>query len=227
MYAWGWKININLDWCTSWRPVVRCKNLEITIDDFCLYVVDDVEVFNAYPSGRRCFLETMHAFKIMHKMKDSKLDRKYDVYGFPLVVQVEVHTVLTPTLEKMENRYIQEFYIPSRVPDPILDAYIFGEERQSHVAHRSPTQHRVLPFLPLTYHRGTSSHLFHTLSSVRWRLGSLDIEIEEVTDGELVLDTDRVTDGVVTELETGSQQQVVEIEQPEIEMETRRVGSQM
>ncbi|KAL2519090.1 Uncharacterized protein Adt_15337 [Abeliophyllum distichum] len=33
-------------------------------------------------------MDTLHAFKIMHTIKGTKIDRKYDVHGFPLAVQV-------------------------------------------------------------------------------------------------------------------------------------------
>ncbi|KAL2541623.1 Uncharacterized protein Adt_02601 [Abeliophyllum distichum] len=135
-------------------------------------------------------------FKRMHMIKSSNTDRKYDVYGFPLAVQVwafeaipmlankwairkdwtriprmlnwqatdiptakdvatilddpqlQVHTILTPTPEEMENMYIQEFYIPARVPDPILDPYLVREEGHSPTAQGSPTQHRPSPSSP-------------------------------------------------------------------------------
>ncbi|KAL2526830.1 Uncharacterized protein Adt_11884 [Abeliophyllum distichum] len=115
------------------ETMLRCKLHMTSIDVFCLDVVDDIEVFNAYPWGRRCFMDTLHAFKRMHTIKGSKTDRKYDVYGFPLAVQatdiptakdvaailddpqLEVHTILTPTPEEIENVYIQGFYIPARL----------------------------------------------------------------------------------------------------------------
>ncbi|KAL2518885.1 Uncharacterized protein Adt_15132 [Abeliophyllum distichum] len=69
------------------ETVLRCKHHKININVFCLDVVDDVEVFNVYLWGQRCFLETVHAFKRIHTMKGSKSDRKYYVYGFLLAVQ--------------------------------------------------------------------------------------------------------------------------------------------
>ncbi|KAL2531969.1 DUF1985 domain-containing protein [Abeliophyllum distichum] len=117
------------------ETMLRCKHYKTAIDVFCLDVVDNIEVFNAYPWVCRCFIDTLHAFKIMHTIKSSKIDRKYDVYGFLLVVQLEVHTIPTPTPEEMENMYIQGFYIPSRVPDPILDPYLVREELMTNIRH--------------------------------------------------------------------------------------------
>ncbi|KAL2480434.1 protein of unknown function (DUF1985) [Abeliophyllum distichum] len=97
------------------ETMLRCKHHKTSIDVFCLDVVDNIEVFNAYPWGRRCFMDTLHAFKRIHMIKGSKTDQKYDVYEFPLAMQLEVHTILTPTPEEMENMYIQGFYIPARL----------------------------------------------------------------------------------------------------------------
>ncbi|KAL2466884.1 DUF1985 domain-containing protein [Abeliophyllum distichum] len=178
------------------ETMLRCKHHKTSIDLFCLDIVDDIEVFNAYPWGCRCFMDTLHAFKRMHTIKGSKTDRKYDIYGFPLAVQVwafeaipmladkwdirkdwtriprmlnwqatdiptakdvatilddpqlEVYTILTPTPEEMENVYIQGFYIPARVPDPILDLYLVREEEHSPTAQKSPTEHQPSPSSP-------------------------------------------------------------------------------
>ncbi|KAL2486060.1 DUF1985 domain-containing protein [Abeliophyllum distichum] len=70
------------------ETVLRCKHHKTSIDVFCLDVIHDVEVLNAYPWGQRSFLDIMHAFKRLHTMKGSKSDRKYDVYVFPLAVQI-------------------------------------------------------------------------------------------------------------------------------------------
>ncbi|KAL2512738.1 Uncharacterized protein Adt_18338 [Abeliophyllum distichum] len=70
------------------ETMLRCKHHKTSIDVFCLDVVDNIEVFNAYPWGHRCFIDTLHAFKRIHTIKGSKRDQKYDVYGFPLAVQV-------------------------------------------------------------------------------------------------------------------------------------------
>ncbi|KAL2479852.1 hypothetical protein Adt_32818 [Abeliophyllum distichum] len=137
--------------------------------------------------GVRCiFWKQLHAFKRMHTMKGSKSNQKYDVYEFPLAVQVEVHTVLTPTPKETENTYIQGFYIPSNVPNPILDAYLVGEE---------------------------------TNMETEMEIGQLDVKIDGVIYRKLVVEIDGVTDGMVTKLETGGQQQAVETEQPKTEIE--------
>ncbi|KAL2470622.1 protein of unknown function (DUF1985) [Abeliophyllum distichum] len=164
------------------ETMLRCKHHNTSIDVFCLDVVDNIVVFNAYPWGRRCFIDTLHAFKRIHTIKGSKTDRKYDVYGFPLALhvwafevipmldnkwvirnewtriprmlnwqatdipttkdvatilddpQLEVHTILTPTPEEMENMYIQGFFIPARGHSP--------------TAQGSHTQHRPSPSSP-------------------------------------------------------------------------------
>ncbi|KAL2506328.1 Uncharacterized protein Adt_21949 [Abeliophyllum distichum] len=70
------------------ETMLRYKHHKTSIDLFCLDVVDNIEVFNAYPWGRRCFIDTLHAFKRIHTIKGSKTNQNYDVYGFPLAVQV-------------------------------------------------------------------------------------------------------------------------------------------
>ncbi|KAL2534525.1 Uncharacterized protein Adt_07876 [Abeliophyllum distichum] len=244
------------------ETVLRCKHHKINTAVFCLDVVDDAEKFNSYPWGRRCFLDTVHAFKRLHMMKGSKSDRKYDVYKFLLAMQVwtyenipgladkwtirkertripmmlnwqatdipttktvtailddprlDVHTVLTPTPEEMENAYIQRFYISSRVPYPILNAYLVGEEVEDQEV---DTETEVRDHLEVE--TGVRTDMETEIET-----GQLDIETEWVINGELVVETNGMTNGVVTELETGGLQLAVETEQVETKMETGGTG---
>ncbi|KAL2513389.1 Uncharacterized protein Adt_18989 [Abeliophyllum distichum] len=186
------------------ETVLRCKHHKTSIDVFCLDVVDDVVVFNAYSWGRRCFMDTLHAFKRMNTIKDSKTDRKYDVYGFPLAMQLKVHPILTPIPEEMENAYIQEFYIPSRVPDPILDLYIVGEEaidfdgasNYFSVMAKVLVESDRVKDQEVDMEIETRDHLevetrVQIDMETEMEIGQLDIE----TDGELVVETDGMTDG--------------------------------
>lgn len=64
------------------ESVLRCHHKKTTIDLFLLEVVDDINVFNNYPWGRRCFEDTVHVFTSSHS-KPKGSTRKYNTYGLP------------------------------------------------------------------------------------------------------------------------------------------------
>lgn len=71
------------------ESVLRCHHRRTGIDLFHLQIVDDLDVFNTYPWGRRCFEDTVHVFTRSHSRPKGTM-RKYDTYGLPLAVQVNV-----------------------------------------------------------------------------------------------------------------------------------------
>lgn len=71
------------------ESVMRCYHKKTVIDIFHLQVVDDIDAFNNYPWGRRCYEDTVHVFTRSHSRPRGSM-RKYDTYGLPLAVQVNV-----------------------------------------------------------------------------------------------------------------------------------------
>lgn len=73
------------------ESILRCRHRRTSIDLFSLDVVDDINAFNSFPWGRRCYTNTLHVFRRVHTMpKSEKGDRKYDVYGFCMALQVNI-----------------------------------------------------------------------------------------------------------------------------------------
>lgn len=73
------------------ESILRCHHKKTSIDIFHLEVVDDIDAFNNYPWGWRCFLDTLRVFRRGFSMpKGDKPERKYDAYGLPLALQVYV-----------------------------------------------------------------------------------------------------------------------------------------
>lgn len=73
------------------ESVLRCHHKKTSIDLFHLEVVDDIDTFNSYPWGQRCFEDTLRHFRRGYSMpKGDRAERKYDTYGLPLALQVNV-----------------------------------------------------------------------------------------------------------------------------------------
>ncbi|XP_022849935.1 uncharacterized protein LOC111372030 [Olea europaea var. sylvestris] len=71
------------------ESVMRCHHKKTAIDIFHLEVVDDIDAFNSYPWGQRCYEDTVHVFTRLHSRPRGSI-RKYDTYGLPLAVQLNV-----------------------------------------------------------------------------------------------------------------------------------------
>ncbi|XP_022899392.1 uncharacterized protein LOC111412701 [Olea europaea var. sylvestris] len=71
------------------ESVMRCHHKKTIIDIFHLEVVDDINAFNNYPWGRRCYEDIVHVFTRLHSRPRESM-RKYDTYGLLLAVQVNV-----------------------------------------------------------------------------------------------------------------------------------------
>ncbi|CAA2972251.1 Hypothetical predicted protein, partial [Olea europaea subsp. europaea] len=67
------------------ESLVRCHHKKTAIDLFHLEIVDNLDRFNDYPWGRRCFEDTVHVFTRSH-LKSKGAMRKYDTYGLPLAI---------------------------------------------------------------------------------------------------------------------------------------------
>lgn len=73
------------------ESVLRCHHKKTSIDFFHLEIVDDIDAFNSYPWGQRCFADTLRHFRREYSMpKGGRPERKYDAYGLPLALQVNV-----------------------------------------------------------------------------------------------------------------------------------------
>ncbi|XP_022871451.1 uncharacterized protein LOC111390621 [Olea europaea var. sylvestris] len=71
------------------ESILRRRHRRTSIDLFSLDVVDDIDAFNSFPWGRRCYTDTLHVFRRVHTMpKSERGDRKYDVYGFCMAFQL-------------------------------------------------------------------------------------------------------------------------------------------
>lgn len=71
------------------ESVVQYHHKKIAIDLFYLEIVDDINSFNNYPQGWRCFQDTVHAFTESHSKSKGSVC-KYDTYGLTLIVQVNI-----------------------------------------------------------------------------------------------------------------------------------------
>lgn len=71
------------------ESVIRCHHKKTVIDIFHLKVVDDIDAFNNYLWGQRCYEDTVHVFTRLHSKPRGSM-RKYDTYGLPLAMQVNV-----------------------------------------------------------------------------------------------------------------------------------------
>ncbi|XP_022886837.1 uncharacterized protein LOC111402726 [Olea europaea var. sylvestris] len=69
------------------ESMVRCHHKKTTTDLFHLEIVDDIDRFNDYPWGWRCFEDTVYVFIRSHSKLKGAI-RKYDTYGLPLTVQI-------------------------------------------------------------------------------------------------------------------------------------------
>ncbi|XP_022891304.1 uncharacterized protein LOC111406240 isoform X1 [Olea europaea var. sylvestris] len=84
------------------ESVLRCYHKKTSIDIFHLEVVDDIDTFNNYPWGRRCFVDTLRVFRRGFSMPNrARPERKYDAYGLPLALQIWVYE----TIPILASRY--------------------------------------------------------------------------------------------------------------------------
>ncbi|XP_022874029.1 uncharacterized protein LOC111392861 [Olea europaea var. sylvestris] len=84
------------------ESILRCHHKKTSIDIFHLEVVEDIDAFNNYPWGWRCFLDTLRVFRRGFSMpKGDKPERKYDAYGLPLALQIWVYE----TVPILASRY--------------------------------------------------------------------------------------------------------------------------
>ncbi|KAL2541842.1 DUF1985 domain-containing protein [Abeliophyllum distichum] len=155
------------------ETMLRCKHHKTSIDVFCLDVVDNIEVFNAYPWGRRCFIDTLQAFKRIHTIKGSKTDRKYDVYGISIGC--------------------------AGYQIPILDPYLVREEGHSPIAQGSPTQHRPSPSSPPPYLSNIPSPNVHQSSTAHSGL-NVSEDLFERLNRQLTSMEYRITSQLMTEM---------------------------
>ncbi|KAL2542525.1 Ubiquitin-like protease domain-containing protein [Abeliophyllum distichum] len=72
----------NLGLACIFESVLRAKELNTKIDGHILDLVDDLDLFNEYPWGRKIYDLTMYAF--MRSWEDQK--ERYSLWGFPLAV---------------------------------------------------------------------------------------------------------------------------------------------
>ncbi|XP_022895023.1 uncharacterized protein LOC111409242 isoform X1 [Olea europaea var. sylvestris] len=96
------------------ESVLRCHHKKTAIDIFHLEIVDDIDRFNNYHWGRRCFEDTVHVFTRSHS-KPKGFVRKYNTYGLPLALQIWAYE----TVPLLGTRFAKRgggYTLPSNVP---------------------------------------------------------------------------------------------------------------
>ncbi|XP_022889027.1 uncharacterized protein LOC111404453 [Olea europaea var. sylvestris] len=96
------------------ESVLRCHHRKTLIDVFHSQVVDNIDVFNSYPWGQRCFIDTLRICRRGHSMlRGDRPERKYNVYGMSLALQIWVYetvTILTGPYVKRGDTYIPRMH---------------------------------------------------------------------------------------------------------------------
>ncbi|XP_022869371.1 uncharacterized protein LOC111388796 isoform X2 [Olea europaea var. sylvestris] len=68
------------------ESILRCRHRRTSIDLFSLDVVDDIDAFNSFSWGRRCYTDTLHVFRRVHTMPKSEMgERKYDLWAYEVI----------------------------------------------------------------------------------------------------------------------------------------------
>ncbi|KAL2505606.1 DUF1985 domain-containing protein [Abeliophyllum distichum] len=90
-----------------YESVLRAKELNTKIDGHILDLVDNLDLFNEYPWGRKIYDLTRHAF--MRSWEDQK--ERYSLWGFPLAVQVWAFEAI-PRIAHLFYAQLQERRLP-------------------------------------------------------------------------------------------------------------------
>lgn len=78
---------------------------EDAIDFFHLEIVDDIDAFNSYPWGQRCFADTLRHFRREYSIpKWGRPERKYDAYGLSLALQVWMYETVPILVDQYAKR---------------------------------------------------------------------------------------------------------------------------